>query len=201
MARQVTAAVPSTPAQCDRYQRILLAATEMLAGGEKALQMKVLTERADVSLATLYRYFPSKDYLMLAIAQNRCENALRRVLSESPRGATVQERVTNHLIREFCAEQRNQRLATALVRVLGNTGPEYDVVNERTQKLRLRMIEHVALTGAPVNDHLSRRLQIVIYIYEAATSRWLAGLHSAADARFEIMAGCYLLVDPDKEAA
>lgn len=30
-----------------------------------ALQMKDLAQRADVSLATLYRYFPAKDHVLL----------------------------------------------------------------------------------------------------------------------------------------
>src|ERR1700749_4189401 len=122
----MTPAVPSTPAQHDRYQRMLQVATSMLAsGGEDALQMKDLAERAVVSLATLYRYFPSKDPLLLAISQARYENALRRVRNESPHGATVQERITLHYLREFRAEQRDQRLTPALTRVLTDTRPEY----------------------------------------------------------------------------
>src|SRR6202035_1679649 len=114
-------ATPSTRAQHDRYRRMLQAATAMLAsGGEDALQMKELAERAVVWLATLYRYFPSKDHLLLAIVQSRDENALRRVTGEVPRGPGVQERLTSHLLREFRAEQRDQRLPAALPRVLSD---------------------------------------------------------------------------------
>ena len=80
-------AVPSTPAQHGRHDRILEAATAMLAaGGEDALQMKELSQRADVSLATLYRYFPAKDHVLLAITLSRYERALTRVRGEPPRG-------------------------------------------------------------------------------------------------------------------
>src|ERR1700744_6794165 len=100
VAGEMIPASPSTPAQHDRYQRILAAATAMLAtGGEDALQMKELAERAVVSLATLYRYFPSKDHLLLAISQARYENALRRGRNESPHGGTGQERITPHHLR------------------------------------------------------------------------------------------------------
>jgi AcrR family transcriptional regulator len=198
----MTPATPSTPAQRDRYQRMLQAATAMLAsGGEDALQMKELAERAAVSLATLYRYFPSKDHLLLAISQSRYENALRRVAAEAPRGATVQERVTNHLLREFRATQRDQRLTVALGRVLSDTRPEYTPVIVATQQLHLRVIEHVATLGGPVDDELRRRLRIVTDVLGAATGRWLAGVSSAAEARFEIRVGCYLLREMDKEAA
>ena len=198
----MTPATPSTPAQHDRYQRMLQAATAMLAsGGEDALQMKELAERAVVSLATLYRYFPSKDHLLLAISQSRYENAFRRVTSEAPRGATVQERVTTHMLREFRAVQRDQRLTAALVRVLSDTRPEYAPVIMQTQQLHLRVIEHVATAGGPVDDELRRRLRIVIDVLGAATGRWLAGVSSAAEARFEIRVGCYLLREKDAEAA
>ena len=43
----MTPAVPSTPAQHNRYARMLQVATAMLAsGGEEALQMKELADRA-----------------------------------------------------------------------------------------------------------------------------------------------------------
>ena len=192
-------AIPSTQAQHDRRQRMLHVATAMLAsGGEDALQMKELAERAMVSLATLYRYFPSKDHLLLAIVHSRYENALRRVASEVPRGATIQERVTSHLLREFRAEQRDQRLTAALVRVLSETRPEYTPVIAQVQQLHLRLIEHVATAGAPADEHLRLRLRIVLDVFGAATHRWLAGVSSAAEARFEIRVGCYLLSEtPD----
>jgi TetR/AcrR family transcriptional regulator, cholesterol catabolism regulator len=193
---------PSTPAQHDRHQRMLQAATAMLAsGGEDALQMKELAERAAVSLATLYRYFPSKDHLLLAISQSRYENALRRVLGEIPRGATVRERITSHLLREFRAEQRDQQLTAALVRVLSDTRPDYAPVIAQTQQLHMRVIEHVAAGGGPVDEELRRRLRIVADVFGAATGRWLAGVSSAAEARFEIRVGCYLLGDTDTEGA
>ena len=195
-------ATPSTPAQHDRYQRMLQTATAMLAsGGEDALQMKELAERAVVSLATLYRYFPSKDHLLLAISHGRYENAFRRVSSEPARGATVQERVTNHLLREFRAEQRDQRLTAALIRVLSDTRPEYAPVISKTLQLHLQVLEYVATAGGPVDDNLRRRLRIVTDVFGAATGRWLAGVSSAAEARFEIRVGCYLLREPYGEAA
>src|ERR1700677_2482935 len=118
----IVPAIPSTPAQHGRYDRILATATAMLtAGGEEMLQTKELAQRAEVSLATLYRYFPSKDHVLLAISYSRYESALRRVTNEPPHGATMQERVSSHLLREFRAEQRDQRLTAALTRVITDT--------------------------------------------------------------------------------
>ena len=73
--------------------RILAAATAILAaGGEDALQMKDLSQRAGVSLATLYRYFPAKDHVLLAILLSRYTAALAQVVSEVPAGRTARRR-------------------------------------------------------------------------------------------------------------
>ncbi len=119
---QAGPAIPSTAAQHGRHDRILAAATAMLAaGGEDALQMKDLSQRAGVSVATLYRYFPAKDHVLLGILLSRYSSALARVTAEIPPGATARDRVTSHLLREFRAEQREPRLTAALSRVISET--------------------------------------------------------------------------------
>jgi AcrR family transcriptional regulator len=194
----MTPATPSTPAQHGRYERVLQAATAILTvGGEETLQMKDLSQRAEVSLATLYRYFPSKDHVLLAIAYSRYENALRRVASEVPRGATVQERVTNHLLREFRAEQRDQQLTAAMTRVLTDTRPDYRQIIHRSHELHMKVLQQVATPGRTMSGEQYRRLEIVNDVFGAATRRWLAGVSSAAEARFEIRMGCHLLNAPD----
>jgi TetR/AcrR family transcriptional regulator, cholesterol catabolism regulator len=190
-------AVPSTPAQHGRYERILAAAVAMLAtGGEDMLQMKELAERAKVSLATLYRYFPSKDHVLLAIARSRYENALGRVAGEPPNGTTVQERVTNHLLREFRAGQRDQQLTATLTRVLTDTRRDYSPVVRQVVGLHMSVLQQVAVGGRPLSREQRRRLLIALEVFSAASRRWLAGVSSAAEARFEIRMGCYLLAAP-----
>jgi TetR/AcrR family transcriptional regulator, cholesterol catabolism regulator len=190
----MTPATPSTPAQHDRYERVLQAATAILAlGGEETLQMKDLAQRADVSLATLYRYFPAKDHVLLAISASRYENALRRVTSERPRGATVQERVTSHLLREFRAEQRDQQLTAALTRVLTDTRPDYRQIIHQVREQHMKVLQQVAVPGLTASGEQYRRLEIVLDVFSAATRRWLAGVSSAAEARFEIRIGCHVL--------
>ncbi len=142
---QAGPAIPSTAAQHGRHDRILAAATAMLeTGGEDALQMKDLAQRAGVSLATLYRYFPAKDHVLLGILLSRYSSALVRVTAEATAGATPRERVTSHLLREFRAEQREPRLTAALSRVLRETSRSYSEVIERAEQLHLQMLVHVA---------------------------------------------------------
>lgn len=190
-------ATPSTPAQHGRHDRILQAAAAMLAaGGEDMLQMKDLAQRAEVSLATLYRYFPSKDHVLLAIARDRYETALRRVTSEQPDGATIQERVTNHLLREFRAGQRDQKLTAILTRALTDTRSEYREILLELRDLHMAVLQQVAVAGQPLGREQYSRLLITLEVFSAATRRWLAGVSSAAEARFEIRMGCHLLSVP-----
>ena len=191
-------AIPSTAAQHGRHARILAAATVMLsAGGEDALQMKDLSQRAGVSVATLYRYFPAKDHVLLGILLSRYTAALAQVTSELPRGGTARERVTSHLLREFRAQQREPRITAALGRVISETRRSYSEVIEQVEHLHLQMLEHVAGAGRPISTEQRRLLPVVQAIFGAATRRWLAGVYSPAQARFEIRAGCRLLDLPD----
>ncbi len=170
----------------------------MLAvGGEDALQMKDLSQRAGVSVATLYRYFPAKDHVLLGILLRNYSAALTRISAEVATGATPRDRVTGHLLREFRAQQREPRLTASLSRVISETRRSYSEVIEQVEHLHLQTLEHVAGAGQPLSAEQRQLLPVVQAIFAAATRRWLAGVYSPAQARFEIRAGCRLLDLPD----
>jgi TetR/AcrR family transcriptional regulator, cholesterol catabolism regulator len=192
-------AVPETPAQQARYDRVIAAATEILsAGGQDAVQMKDLAQRAGVSLATLYRYFPSKDYVLLAVTLSRYQAAARKVSAEAPRGETVRERVAAHLRREFRAQQRNQRLTAALTAALTGGGRSYSSIIEAAEHTHTQVVRHVAAAGGQLSEQQERLLTVVLDISRAATRRWLAGGYSVADVEAQIEIGCQLLELPDE---
>ena len=196
--RQAEPAIPSTAAQHGRHDRILAAASDMLAaGGEDALQMKDLSARAGVSVATLYRYFPAKDHVLLGILLRNYSAALARISAEVAPGASPRERVTRHLLREFRAQQREPRLTAALSRVISETRRSYSEVIEQAEHLHLQMLEHVAGAGQPLSAEQRQLLPVVQAIFGAATRRWLAGVYSPGQARCEIRVGCRLLDLPD----
>jgi TetR/AcrR family transcriptional regulator, cholesterol catabolism regulator len=171
------------------------------AGGEDALQMKELSQRAGVSVATLYRYFPAKDHVLLAILISRYSAALTKVTTRVPPGATARERVACHLLREFRAQQREPRLTAALVRVISETSRSYSEVIERSEHLHLQMLEHVAGAGRPISDQQRQLLPVVLAIFGVAIRRWVAGVASPAQARFEIRVGCRLLDLSDQDVS
>jgi TetR/AcrR family transcriptional regulator, cholesterol catabolism regulator len=194
-------AVPATPvtgAQRERYDRVVAAAAELLsAGGEDAVQMKDLGQRAGVSLATLYRYFPSKDYVLLAVCLARFQAAMRKVAAEAPRGDSVRSRVAGHLVREFRAQRRDRRLTAALSRVLTESRHANAAIIETIEHLHVQILRHVAGAGGPLTGQQQKVLPIVLDIYGAASRHWLAGDFAAAEAERQIEAGCKLLELPD----
>jgi AcrR family transcriptional regulator len=194
MNQPTSPATPVTSAQQERYDRVVDAAAEALsAGGQDAVQMKDLAQRAGVSLATLYRYFPSKEYVLLAVSLARYQAAARKVFAEVPQGNTVRERVTSHLMREFRAQQREQRLTAALTQALTGTTRTYSELIEAVEHLHLQILRHVAAAGGPVSEQQQKVLAVVLDIFSGATRRWLAGTYSAAEAKFHIETGCELL--------
>jgi AcrR family transcriptional regulator len=191
-------AVPETPAQQARYDRVIAVATEVLsAGGLEAVQMKDLAQRAGVSLATLYRYFPSKDYLLLAVALASYQGALGKVSAEVPRGGTVRERVALHLRREFRAQQRSQRLTEAVAAAMNGGGRSYSSIIEAAEHAHAQVVRHVAAGGGRLSEQQEKLLTVVMDVSGAATRRWLAGTYSVADVEAQIEIGCQLLELPD----
>jgi len=195
-------ATPVTPAQQTRYARVLAVAAESLsAAGGDAIQMKDLAQRSGVSLATLYRYFPSKEYVLLAVSLARYQEAARKVYAEEPQGGTVRERVAGHLLREFRAQQRDPRLTATLSQALSDTTRSYSSMIETIEHLHTQILRHVAAAGGPLSEQQQRLLPIVIDIFAAASRQWLAGNCPAAEAEYRIEVGCELLEVPDDAVA
>lgn len=198
-------AQPRTPAQRDRRSRVLASAATMLAdGGVESLQMKRVAEEARVSLATVYRYFPSKDHLLLAIARMRFERALARV-RENPvdlTDSTPAERVGAYLQREFTAQQRQPHVTSALAQVLSAVHPEYRDTYAEVQRIHMQLlclIAHGRDTAPGYEAWMA--LRVVTGCFGTATRNWIAGLISADEARYEIALACRLLDLPAHQAA
>jgi TetR/AcrR family transcriptional regulator, cholesterol catabolism regulator len=110
-----------SPEQQDRRRRLIDAAFELGAeGGYEAVQMRDVSVTANVALATIYRYFSSKDDL-LAAAMTEWTGRLRgRVAQSPPRGHTAADQMVDVLHRACKAMERQPKLSEALVRALSS---------------------------------------------------------------------------------
>ncbi len=107
-----------------RRQRIVEAAIDLgTEGGYEAVHMRIVAERAGVALATVYRYFESKDHLLSA-AVSEWTSQLQSRLDRSPaRGSTPVEQLVDVLRRASRGLERRPRFAAALIRALHSPDP------------------------------------------------------------------------------
>src|ERR671917_1976980 len=105
-----------TKSQAARRDRVIRAALELGAeGGYDAVQMRDVATRAEVALGTIYRYFPSKDALLVAVMVQWVADLQRRVSRHPPTGADTVERVTDVFDRAIRTMDREPRLTSAVI--------------------------------------------------------------------------------------
>ncbi|MET0903580.1 MAG: TetR family transcriptional regulator, partial [Acidimicrobiales bacterium] len=101
MEEAITPAQPVaelSPEQQERRRRLIDAAFELGAeGGYEAVQMRSVSETANVAMATIYRYFSSKDHLLTAAMMEWTERLRGRVVQSPPRGDTAAEQMVDVL--------------------------------------------------------------------------------------------------------
>lgn len=110
-----------SPEQQDRRRRLIDAAFELGAeGGYGAVHMRDVSITANVALATIYRYFSSKDDLLAAAMTEWTARLRERVAQSPPRGETRVDQIVDVLSRACRAMERQPKLSEALVRALSS---------------------------------------------------------------------------------
>lgn len=108
--------------QLERRERIVQAAFELGAdGGYEAVQMRDVAATANVALATIYRYFSSKDHLLAAAMTEWTARLQGRVTQSPPKGDTPADQLVDVLHRACRSMQRQPKLSIALVRALSSS--------------------------------------------------------------------------------
>jgi AcrR family transcriptional regulator len=88
-----------SPAQRHRHEAAIVGALDLLATRDyESIQMRDVAERADIAIATLYRYFPSKEYLF-SVALERWVRTIETELYADPPTGSAQERLRDVLQR------------------------------------------------------------------------------------------------------
>jgi AcrR family transcriptional regulator len=105
--------------QNQRRKRIVQTAAALaLRGGVEAMQMRAVAERAGVALGTLYRYFPSKMDLVVAVVTEELDLLETSIGRRPPTHETAAGRTVDVLMRATRGLMREPELADALVRSL-----------------------------------------------------------------------------------
>ncbi|MEV6261975.1 TetR family transcriptional regulator [Streptomyces sp. NPDC051784] len=190
------AAPPLTERQEARRQGILRAGAQLAGrGGFEAVQMREVADAAGVALGTLYRYFPSKVHLLVAVMQDqlqRLRGALRR---RPPAGDDAAQRVAGTLMCAFGVLQREPLLADAMVRALTfadrGVSPEVDAVSRLTTAIVLDAMG----VEEPTQEQLSV-VRVIEHTWHSALITWLSGRESIAQVERDIETVCGLISLP-----
>ncbi|MFZ4518238.1 MAG: TetR family transcriptional regulator [Microthrixaceae bacterium] len=171
-----------TEAQRERRLRIL-AAAEALAveGGWDGVQMREVATRADVALGTLYRYFPSKEHLLLSVMLDQVNALAERLAVRPPEGDDPVERVVDVLRRANRALQREPQVTVAMIRALVSGNHDVAPVVAAIRDVMRRIIAD-ALGPARVHGHDARdvlAIDVLSDVWLAALVSWIGGAEPA----------------------
>jgi AcrR family transcriptional regulator len=175
-------------AQRERRTRILEAAVALASeGGFEQMQMRVVAERADVALGTLYRYFPSKIHLLVSALGTQFEQA-REALDRKPvPGDTPADRVMHVLGRTTRSLQRDPLLTEALTRAFmfadSSVAAEIDVVGQHVTHMLSTAMRDPHAVGAPPGptEQEVAIIKVIGDVWLASLVQWVTGRASAAD--------------------
>lgn len=105
--------------QHERRKRIVQAAAALASrGGVEKMQMRTVADRAGVALGTLYRYFPSKMDLVVAVVSEELDSLEGSLNRRPPASSTPPSRAIDVLMRATRGLMREPELADALIRSL-----------------------------------------------------------------------------------
>ncbi|GAA2837165.1 TetR family transcriptional regulator [Kitasatospora aburaviensis] len=188
---------PLTARQAERRRRILRAATVLAArGGYEAVQMREVAEGAQVALGTLYRYFPSKVHLLVAVMLEQLQGLQEQVRRHPPAEREPAPRVAETLTRAFHALQREPLLAEAMVRALSfadrSVSAEVDLVSSATGQL---ILDAIGQSGPPTESQRAA-VRVIEHTWHSALVSWLSGRASIAEVRADLHTAAQLLTLP-----
>jgi AcrR family transcriptional regulator len=165
--------------QAARRRRVLDATMRLAAeGGFDAVQMRDVAAAADVALGTVYRYFTSKERLLLeAMAEQQAD--LRAYLdSHPPQGASPAERVGTVLKRANRSLRRYPEVTAAMVRAFGSAQLENaDIVRRVTEIMTAIITTAIHGTdGQRADERDVRVARILMQVWLSSLNGWVCGV-------------------------
>jgi len=186
--------------QAARRRRVIDATLRLAeTGGFAGVQMRDVAAAAHVAVGTVYRYFSSKERLLLeAMAEQQAD--LRAHLRRHPApGATPRERVANVLRRANGSLRRHPDVTAAMVRAFGSARPEDSDVVRRVSELMTDII-----TGAihsPADDDARpaardvRVARVLQQVWLSSLVGWVGGVDPPERVDDDLEAAARLLLD------
>lgn len=163
--------------QRKRRARIIEEAVTLAAAGYEAMHVRVVAKRADVAVATVYRYFPSKEHLLVCCLEHwlrTFERNARRNLVHGDDDYRRLLRLVDHLNATLCGMPR---FADALARayLFADAAAAPLVEDVRTQMINM-MATAMGRGSSPTRHHL----QVSELVSDVWAANVLALVHQRA---------------------
>jgi AcrR family transcriptional regulator len=180
------------PSRAERRNRIIRTALELLSESDyDDIQMRDVAEGSDVALATLYRYFPSKEQLFAAVQLEWVERLHRRVAQRGLRGDSDLERLLDVLRRSVRSFKTSPQFYRVLMMLESTKDPVarelYEVMARATADTYREAIRN---TDPETSEHL---LRATLDILGAEMRAWALERRSIEEAARRIEASLYVL--------
>ncbi|MEU5840965.1 TetR family transcriptional regulator [Rhodococcus sp. NPDC047139] len=186
-------AEPTSAEQRRRQVRILEAATRLGSEHELArVQMTEVAKCAGVAIGTLYRYFPSKTHLFVALLLHRLELGANRLPERTP-GMSPRDAITEVLIEMTRRFVDRPRLAAAML--LSNSTASAAVVPDSVEVRRtfLRILFERAGLDRPT-DQDRDALRLLSMLWSGLLVTYLNGGASLEETEEDVRSSCELLL-------
>ncbi|MBC7304064.1 MAG: TetR/AcrR family transcriptional regulator [Nocardia sp.] len=173
---------------------MLTAAAELATEKELArVQMHEVAKRSGVAIGTLYRYFPSKTHLFVAVMVDQIDQiAVHRAMG-LPVATCGRDAVYDVLVRATRALLRRPLLATAMIQSNGSanaaTVPDVAKVD---RGFRMIMMDAAGIENPTEDDHTAIRL--LMQLWFGVIQSCLNSRISIPDAESDIRTACDLLL-------
>jgi AcrR family transcriptional regulator len=199
-------AVPAAPnqegalakSQAARRRRVLDATLRLAAeGGFDAVQMRDVASAADVALGTVYRYFTSKERLLLEAMAEQQSDLRGSVERHPPLDATPAARVSAVLGRANRALRSHPDVTAAMVRAIGSAQTENADIVQRVTEIMTAIITR-AIHGPEDRKATARELRvarILMQVWLSSLNGWVCGVDGPERVDEDLAAAAKLLLD------
>ncbi|WP_442971919.1 TetR family transcriptional regulator [Rhodococcus sp. p52] len=193
MGKARDGAEPTSVEQRRRHVRILEAAARLGSEHELArVQMTEVAKNAEVAIGTLYRYFPSKTHLFVALLLHRLQLGAERLPERKP-GTSAREAITETLVEMTRRFVDRPRLASAML--LSNSTAPASVVPDSTEVRRTFhriLFERAGLDEPTEEDRNAVRLLSMLWSGLLVT--YLNGGATLEETEADVRRSCDLLL-------
>lgn len=183
-----------TETQRERRLRVIDAALRLAAdGGYDAVQMRDVSTEADVALGTIYRYFSSKDHLLVSAMVEWMLELELSMTKRPPKGDSPVDRVLDVLQRALRAVEREPQRAAAVVKAqTSDDGAAVRASQEVTEVLYRIMASAFPEGGDTDSQHDT--IRVLAHVWFSCLVSWTSGVGDMDWVRSEVDTAAHLLL-------